>query len=297
MTKKSRLSTGNEDDRVVGQQIVSDAAYISRKTTTLEEAGRILMATGRGGTGKSTFVALTARYLMKSLLLLDLDPDLSLAEMLGVDLDKTTVKTDIGREIRIETISDIMRKIEDEDAFAELGGSPATKKIPMLLDWYTTYKSGRFDMITLGTRWTKGDYRSANFLFEFIIPSIGDKYQHILVDSPAGLEHLNRRVVPRVTDLFLVLDPSHKSLKHVARVKRIAEQVGIHYDNLYIVGNHEFDEKAEVYFRDLGEVFLGSMNYDPAVREYNLEGKSLLNLPDDSPACLSVASVLKTAGY
>ena len=152
-------------------------------------------------------------------------------------------------------------------------------------------------MITLGARWTKGDYRSANFLFEFIIPSIGEKYANIVVDSPAGIEHLNRRVVPRVNDLFLVLDPSHKSIKHVERVKRITAEVGIEYDHLYIVGNHEFDDDAERYFKRTGEVYLGRMDYDANVREYNLKGRSLFDLPDDSPVCLSVGRILKGIGY
>lgn len=284
-------------DEKHGAGVISHAAEISRRTTSSDKAGRIIMATGRGGTGKSTFVALTARYLKSPMLLLDLDPDLSLGEMLGIDLEKTKVTTEIGREIPIDTISDLMHKIEDEDAFTELGGSTATKKIPMLLEWYTTYQSDRFDLITLGTRWTKGDYRSASFLFEFVIPSIGEKYSQILVDSPAGLEHLNRRVVPRVNDLFLVLDPSHKSIKHVERVKRITAEVGMEYNHLYIVGNHEFDHEAEQYFKRTGETYLGRMDYDANVREYNLKGKSLLDLPDDSPACLSLKRILETIGY
>ena len=297
MNPKDKQNAMDDNDQKHGPRIISNAAQISRITTSSEKAGRIIMATGRGGTGKSTFVAITARYLTSPMLLLDLDPDLSLAEMLGVDLEGKKIKTDIGREIPIETISDIMTKIEDEDAFAELGGSPAIKKIPLLLQWYTTFQSDAFDLITLGARWTKGDYRSANFLFEFIIPSIGEKYANIVVDSPAGIEHLNRRVVPRVNDLFLVLDPSHKSIKHVERVKRITAEVGIEYDHLYIVGNHEFDDDAERYFKRTGEVYLGRMDYDANVREYNLKGRSLFDLPDDSPVCLSVGRILKGIGY
>ena len=287
----------NQNGGMVGEGIVTNAAQISRTTTSSEKSGRVIMSSGRGGTGKSSFIALVARYLKSPMLLLDLDPDLSLGEMLGLDLEKTQVTTDIGRTIPIDTISDLMRKIEDEDAFTELGGSTASKKIPMLLEWYTTYQSDRFDLITLGTRWTKGDYRAANFLFEFVIPSVGEKYPHILVDSPAGLEHLNRRVVPCVNDMFLVLDPSLKSLKHVDRVKKITAEVGIEYDHLYVVGNHQFDDEAERYFKPLGDMYLGRMAYDPTVREYNLTGRSLLDLPDDSPACLSLERILGPIGY
>ena len=297
MPSEDRRSSDRDDEKKHGEDVVSFATTVSRMTTSSEKAGRIILATGRGGTGKSTFAALTARYLRSPMLLLDLDPHLSLAEMLGVDLEETNVRTEIGRETPIDTLSDLMSKIEDEEAFTELGGSPGTVKIPMLLEWYTTYQSERFDLISLGPRWTQGDYRSANFLFEFIIPSIGEKYSNILVDSPAGIEHLNRRVVPKMDDLFLVLDPSHKSIKHVERVKRITAEVGIAYDRLFIVGNHEFDDEAEKLFKDVGEAFLGRMAYDPNVREYNLKGESLLELPPDSPAWLSLERMLESVGY
>ena len=284
-------------DEDYGSKLIAEAAAMERIITSTEKAGRIIMATGRGGTGKSTFVALASRYLKSPLLLLDIDPDQSLASMLGVDLEAAKIKTEIDREVNLKTLSDLTSDIEDEDAFTELGGGPPTKKIPLLLKWYVTYHSDRFDLISLGPRWSVGDYRSANFLFEFIIPSIGEDYTNIVVDAPAGLEHLNRRVVPRINDLFLVVDPSIKSIKHVERVKRIAEEVEMTYEHLYVVGNHEFDDEAERDMKRTGETYLGKMDYDADLKERNLKGKSLLELPETSPACLSIKKILTEAGY
>ncbi len=185
----------------------------------------------------------------------------------------------------------------EDEAFLELGGGPPFVKIPLLLQWYTQYRSEKFDLISMGPRWTAGDYRAANYMLEFVIPSIGADYAHIVVDSPAGLEHLNRKVIPRIDDLFVILDPSQKSIKHVGRVKKIAQEVGIGYRHLYLVGNYEFDDDAEKRLRSTGETYLGKMDYDARVKEYNLNGESLLDLPDDSPACLSVKKVLTKAGY
>lgn len=279
--------------------IIAEAAKIERLTTQAaqEKAGNIIVATGRGGTGKSSFVALASRYLKPPLLLLDIDPDQSLGDMLGVDLETTTIKTEMDREVKIKTLSDITSYIEDEDAFTELGGGPSFVKIPLLLKWYTQYTSERFDLISLGPRWTLGDYRSANFLFEFIIPTIGSNYANIIIDCPAGLEHLNRKVVPRADDLFVIVDPSRKAIKHLERVRKITEQVGISYKHLYAVGNYEFDDEAEQSLKQSGETYLGRMDYDARVKESNLKGKSLLDLPDSSPACLSVQRILTKAGY
>jgi CO dehydrogenase maturation factor len=281
--------TSHED---YASKVLAETARITRVTKAGEKTGRVLMVTGRGGTGKSTFTALASRFLKPPLLLCDIDPDQSLGAMLGVDIETTQIKTEIGREVSLKTISDLTSDIEDEDALMELGGGDLTTKLPMLLQWYAQYRSERFDLISLGPKWTEGDYRSANFLFEFIVPNLGKEYAHIVIDSPAGLEHLNRRVVGKVDDLFVVVDPSAKSLKHIERVKKITGQVGIKYEHLYIVGNHEFDKAAEQLFSSSGN-FLGSMAFDAHVREYNLKGKSLWELPIDSPACVSVRDILE----
>ena len=280
--------------------LIAAAAKIERVVSAAdkERKGNIMVATGRGGTGKSTFVALASRYLASPLLLLDIDPDQSLADMLGVDLETIEIKTDIGREVKIKTLSDITDAIEEEDAMTELGGGPPFVKIRDLLRWYTQYRSEKFDLISLGPRWIIGDYRSANFLFEFVVSSIGGNYANIAVDSPAGLEHLNRGVISNIDDLFLVLDPSLKSIKHIERVKKITKKVGTSYKHLYLVGNYEFDDEAEQHLvKSTGETYLGKMDYDATVKDYNLRGKPLLNLPDSSPACLSAKRILTKAGY
>jgi len=236
------------------------------------------------------------------LLLVDIDPDQSLADMIGVKLEEVKIKTEIGREVQLKTASDIAQDIE-EGALTELGGGPVTVKLQFLTEAYSMYRSEKFDLIALGPRWTQGDYRLANLFVEATIFSprgispLGVKYAHVIVDSPAGLEHLNRKVVPNIDDLFVILDPSSKSLKHISRVKRIIEAVGIVVEHLYLVGNYEFDDETEKYLQDTGEIYLGRIHYDATVRNYNLIGKSLLELPEDSPACSSLREVLARAGY
>jgi len=46
---------------------------------------RRIVSMGRGGAGKSSFATLVNRYLKPPTLLVDLDPDLGLADMLGFD--------------------------------------------------------------------------------------------------------------------------------------------------------------------------------------------------------------------
>lgn len=176
-------------------------------------------------------------------------------------------------------------------------------KLLFLAQNFTLYRSERFDLLTLGSRYTEGDYNLANFFVGTNVfsasgePKLGAEYADIIVDSPAGIEHLNRKVVPNIDDLFVVLDPSYESIKHVERVKKITKNVGIHYGDFYLVGNYGFDDDSEKYLENTNETYLGRIEYDVNVRDYNLRGKSLLEIPEDSPACVSIKRILVRAGY
>lgn len=53
---------------------------------------RRVVATGRRRAGKSSFTALVSRYLKHSTLLVDLDPDISLADMFRFDFHRESYR-------------------------------------------------------------------------------------------------------------------------------------------------------------------------------------------------------------
>jgi len=256
----------------------------------LRIVGKIIVSTGRGGTGKSTFVALFTRYVdSHSILLIDLDPDESLADMLGVDMGKE------GKKTVSDALYDI---IEENKRSGQTGHKPLSDLLGhMIKGGDCLYKGGKFALISLGEKLTVGCYCDADDIIKSVIPELAQDYEEVVVDSPAGLEHLNRKITPDIDDLFVILDPSEKSTKHIERIKYVAKGVKISYKHFYLVGNYRFNEQTEEYLRDTGETYLGKIDYDPAVREYNLKGKSLLELPENSPASLSVKKILEKAGY
>jgi len=245
--------------------------------------GKVIVSTGRGGTGKSTFVALASKYLNSPKLLIDLDPDESLADMVGVDLSENGEKT----------ISSALYDVIEENKGAGRTGYNLLSDVMQSV----VYKGKEFDFIGLGTKFSVGCYCAPDAVLKDFIPTLVKDYQEVLVDSPAGLEHFNRKVVVNIDDLFVILDPSEKSTKHIERVRDIIREVKISYNHLYLIGNHKFTEKTEEYLRSTGETYIGKIDYDPDVRQYNLEGRSLLDLPQDSPAALCVRNILIKAGY
>lgn len=254
----------------------------------MTNAGKVIVSTGRGGSGKTTFVALATRYLMPPMLLIDLDPDQSLADMLGIDLkaEKTKTVTDVLYDI-----------IEERKSGAQTGSFSVHDKMEFLLQSACVYEDKKFDLITLGTKLTPGCYCIPDDLLKAHIPRLAKGYRNVLIDSPAGLEHLNRKVVSDIEDIFVLLDPSSKSVKHIGRIKDITASIGISYNNFYLVGNYAFNEQSENIISGKEEKYLGRVDYDDNVKEYNLNGKSLLELNENSPACLSIEKVLKKAGY
>ena len=249
---------------------------------------KIIASMGRGGTGKTSFVALVAKYFIeadeKPLLLIDADPDQSLDEMVGANLKDT------------ETISDLYYELMSEGG--TLAGTTPKERMEGKIWEKGLYEGELFDLLSLGTKWTEGCYCMPNAALKAVIPSLVENYKYALIDSPAGLEHLNRKVTSRVDDIFNVLDSSKKALQHVKRAHRIIEELDIEYEHFYLIGGREFpenlDKRAE---RETGLKYLGKIAYDDAVREYVLKGESLLNLPSYSPAYVSVKKIIEKAGY
>lgn len=196
--------------------------------------GRRIVSTGRGGAGKTTFAALAARCLLGPLLLIDIDPDQSLADMLGINLEKEGVRT----------VSDVLFDIQKKQGYEELRSMPLPDKLEYLLTSKCLYESKNFDLLALGVKWTEGCYCAPNNLLRTIIPKLSLSYANVLVDAPAGLEHLNRKVTPDIDDLFLILDPSMKSLKNIERTRRLVSEIGVTCRNFYLVVNYRFTRDA-----------------------------------------------------
>ncbi len=252
---------------------------------------KTLVTVGRGGTGKSSFTALMTKAFIEAgqapLLLVDADPDQNLAEMLGIDL----------KEAGKSTIAELL-----VNTFIEQGGTtvgvPPTERIESRIWENGLYESKNFDFLAVGTKWVEGCYCMPNAALKGALESLTKNYKYILVDSPAGLENLNRRITSNVNDIFDILDHSKKSMDHVKRAYKIAKEVDMKFDNFYLVGGYRFPaELGNQAEADLKFKYLGKIEEDEQLDEFVLNGKSLLDLPSDNKAYVSVKAIMKSLGY
>jgi len=250
-----------------------------------------IVSMGRGGSGKTSFVALLTKYFIEigetPLLLIDVDPDQNLGEMVGIDFKEEEKKT--ISELLIET-------------FVEKGGTtvgiPPSERIESEIWSKGLYEGASFDMIAVGTKFIEGCYCLPDASLKRALEGLTKTYKYILIDSPAGLEHLNRRITSKVDDIFDIIDPSRKSFNHVERAYKIAKEVKIEFQNFYVVGGYRFPEGlGEEVEKRTKLKYLGKIAYDREVENCVLSGKSLLKLPSSSPAYNSVKELMRKAGY
>ncbi|UCE95296.1 MAG: AAA family ATPase [Candidatus Bathyarchaeota archaeon] len=250
-----------------------------------------LVTVGRGGSGKTTFVTLMVKYLIEigatPMLLVDVDPDQNLAEMVGIDLRKEGKKT----------ISELLIDTFIEKGGTTVGVAPSERMESQIWEM-GLYEGSNFDFVAVGTKFIEGCYCLPDAALKKALEGLTKTYKYVLIDSPAGLEHLNRRITSQVDDMFDVIDPSQKSFNHIERAYRIAKEVKIDFKNFYVVAGYRVPEELEAEVEKRTKLpYLGKIAYDKDVERYVLTGKSLLELPNSSPAYMSVKKLMAEVGH
>ena len=210
-----------------------------------------------------------------------------MAEMVGADLREEGRKT--VSELLIET-------------FLDRGGTtvgvPPSQRLESKIWESGLYEGDSFDLMAVGTKFIEGCYCLPDAALKKALEGLTKSYSYILIDSPGGLEHLNRRIASQVDDIFDIIDPSQKSFNHVKRAYKVANDVKIEFNNFYVVGGNRVPDEWETEVEKRTKLqYLGKISYDKQVENYVLHGKSLLDLPESSLAYNSVQKIMQKAGY
>ncbi len=187
---------------------------------------KIISISGKGGVGKTTSIALLLDELARAqyrgrLLVIDADPAMTLHLALGFDEPAAT----------LATIRDSLSSLGTEQV-RELPGGVGQHAIQQLQKLQALsrrkIRTLHFDMLSMG--WGEGKpgcYCSINNTLSWVIESLLDHYDLVLVDNEAGMEHLSRHRIKRV-DLFItVTDGGQASVTVGKRLLRVAQEVGI----------------------------------------------------------------------
>ncbi len=242
--------------------------------------GTILVVGGKGGVGKTSISATLVKLLRRrKLLVIDADPVISLTYTLG--------------EGPGDTIGDYREELIDNPRRArDLHKRPLKEVIHELV----THSSNGYDLVTMGHAEASGCFCGINDLLRHGIETLCTEYDLSLIDCEAGIEQVNRRAVHRIDQLLLVTDTSRRGFEAVVQVRDLAIKYNEdHPLQVFVVVNRVRDTKEEHRFREVAESF-GFSNVtcvpeDPNVLDFNSSGRSLLDLPDDSPSVVALQAL------
>lgn len=242
---------------------------------------RHIAVAGKGGTGKTTFAALMIRYLIEgqkgSILAVDADPNANLNEALGVQID--TVIADI------------------------LDATKNPKSIPegMSKEIFVQYQLAQalvetkdFDLLTMGRPQGPGCYCYPNDLLRKHLETLSDNYDYMIIDSEAGLEHISRRIIQNVSDLFVISDASARGIRSAGRVRELVQELQLPINKLYLIVTKTNGDLTPLQeeIEKAGIPLTGVIPYDEQIVDYDIHSKPLFDLPATSVSVQAVKAIL-----
>ena len=143
---------------------------------------KILTVAGKGGVGKTSISSAMVRILTEEY------PD---ARILAIDADPASVEEGRPKEA-IEMLNEARFRIFD-----------------------TMLEEQKFSFLAIGRPEAAGCYCKVNAYLKEVISLLANDFDYVVIDGEAGIEQINRRVMEKVTHLFLITDPSRKGCKVV----------------------------------------------------------------------------------
>lgn len=247
----------------------------------------IITVAGKGGVGKTSISAAIVRQLVKShsgarILAIDADPAVGLATALNVEVNQTI--DDIRKAITAAGEGD-----KEKKRAKELLGEVNFRIFDAMVE-----KEG-FVFIAVGRPESAGCYCSINAYLKEIISMLSEQFDYVVIDGEAGIEQINRRVMEKVTHLLLVTDPSKKGTQVIQTIKKVADELVI-YKELGAVVNRLNDESLKEYINTEEIPVLAYIPDDNELALFDVQGKSVLELPDNSNLIIGIKTVLETMG-
>ncbi|MDP3048286.1 MAG: AAA family ATPase [Thermodesulfovibrionales bacterium] len=246
----------------------------------------VIALAGKGGTGKTSISALTVKYLVekkkKAVLAVDADSNSCLNEALGVNVHAT-----IGhlREESLQTIR----------GGGDRPGGMSTEQLFNYQVQQSVIEAKGFDLMVMGRPEGPGCYCAANNIIRKYTDKLSETYTYVVIDNEAGMEHLSRRTTHKVDLLLIISDPTVRGIKTAKRIADLVKELDLDIDKHMLIINRVTGDEGDDLKKlaeSLGLEVAGVVPQDKNVFQYDLQGKAIVELPDDSPAIKTVYSIL-----
>lgn len=189
-----------------------------------------IAVSGKGGSGKTIFVAsLGLLFSQKQkIYLIDADPDGNLGITLGFSKEELS---------KIQPISELKELIKERTESSNSGVYKLNPDVSDIPEKYSL-KKGNLSLLILGSlkKAGSGCYCPENtFLKSLIAHLILKSDEVVLIDMPAGIEHLTRGTAASIDGLYIMVEPTAKSIQTAQRIVELAKDLKI--KSILIVAN------------------------------------------------------------
>jgi len=244
---------------------------------------------GKGGTGKTSVAALLIKLLSQKGLVLavDADPSTNLNQALGLPLDDS------------KTVGRIREKMTEDVSQGRL--SPTITKQEYLFGKIveSLAESKGFDLLAMGRPEGPGCYCASNeFLRASLDRLVKDyKYNYIVMDCEAGMEHISRQTTRDVDVLLIMSDPTIRGVTAAARMKQLIGELRTKVGEVGLIVNRvkgELSPEIKKAIDESGLQVIALIPEDPNVAGLEMKGRPLTELPQESPLQLKVKEIARS---
>ncbi len=243
---------------------------------------------GKGGVGKTTVAALLVKLLSQKglILALDADPSTNLNQALGLPLDDSqtvgTIREKMTEDVSRGTLSPTI--VKQEYLFGKIVESLAESK--------------GFDLIAMGRPEGPGCYCASNrFLRTSLDKLVQDhKYDYIVMDCEAGLEHISRQTTRDIDVLLIMSDPTIRGITAAARMKKLIEELRSNVGKAGLILNRvkgELSPEIERAIEESGLEVFALIPEEPDMSDLEMKGKPVTDLPQESPLQSKVKEIVE----
>ena len=245
---------------------------------------KVIAMAGKGGVGKTTVSALVVRYFVNKvdhpILAIDADPNSNLGETLGLEIEKT--------------VGDIRENFM-KDPQGVPSGMDKTLYLEMLMN-QVLIEQKAFDLLVMGRQEGQGCYCMVNNILNRFADELEKNYQYLLVDNEAGMEHLSRRTSGKVDILLMVTDYALRGLRAVGRINEMLGDLKLDVKHKGLIVNRAPETLNQAFMDEvekIGVPILCTIPDDRNLLAFDMEQRSLLDLPDDSAAVKAVDQMME----
>jgi CO dehydrogenase maturation factor len=155
-------------------------------------------------------------------------------------------------------------------------------------------ESKDFCLFSIGQPEGPGCFCPSNTLLRKVLESISKDFDIILIDCEAGLEQINRMVLQSIDVLLIITDISMRSIETADSIRNRAGKF-THYKKLGVIIN-KVKGQIDLILKKLEDFnlpLLGQIPEDENIIKYELEGRPLIDLGDDTPSYLAIKNLIK----